>query len=124
MSEPKRRGRFDGLIRSEIDAIQSAGGQRVIHREHKYRGGLPSLRLRRLQAAHEVRARQAGVRWDFVDLRLVYAKTKGCCGICHELVGADVFTIDHIIPLSKGGPHLLDNLQPAHLSCNSKKGDQ
>lgn len=31
-------------------------------------------------------------------------------------------TIDHIIPLSKGGLHSWNNIQLAHLSCNSSKG--
>jgi hypothetical protein len=30
-------------------------------------------------------------------------------------------TIDHIQPISKGGPDLKDNLQAAHRSCNSAK---
>lgn len=33
-------------------------------------------------------------------------------------------TIDHIIPLSRGGSHNLENTRPAHLSCNSKKHDK
>lgn len=112
------------MIRSEIEKAIIANGYRVIHREHKYRGGLPSLRLRRLQAAHEVRARTAGVPWDFIDLRRVYEKGNGCCGICGKPVEIETFTVDHIVPMSKGGPHLLDNLQPAHFSCNSQKGDR
>ena len=31
-------------------------------------------------------------------------------------------TIDHIVPLAKGGLHVGKNLQLAHLRCNSKKG--
>ena len=32
------------------------------------------------------------------------------------------FTADHIIPIAKGGhPSALDNLQPAHLRCNTVK---
>lgn len=33
-------------------------------------------------------------------------------------------TIDHIIPLSKGGTHTWDNVQLAHMSCNSGKCDK
>ena len=29
--------------------------------------------------------------------------------------------IDHVIPLSKGGPDTLGNVRPAHGSCNVKK---
>jgi 5-methylcytosine-specific restriction endonuclease McrA len=38
-------------------------------------------------------------------------------------VGLDDFTIDHIVPVSKRGPHLFHNLQLAHGACNSRKGD-
>jgi 5-methylcytosine-specific restriction endonuclease McrA len=43
------------------------------------------------------------------------------CWICGK-EGAD--TIDHLLPISKGGS-LLDknNLKPAHFSCNSARGN-
>jgi 5-methylcytosine-specific restriction endonuclease McrA len=31
--------------------------------------------------------------------------------------------LDHIIPLSAGGAHTLDNVACAHRSCNLEKGD-
>lgn len=40
-----------------------------------------------------------------------------------ERVMGLAMTLDHIIPLSKGGSHTADNLQCAHFMCNSKKGD-
>lgn len=53
----------------------------------------------------------------------------GCCGICGEPMDRTLErgfrespTIDHIMPLSKGGSHIVDNLQWAHWSCNSGKG--
>jgi 5-methylcytosine-specific restriction endonuclease McrA len=93
-------------------------------REHRYVGGPPPLRIRRMQLAHETRARRLGLAYDLIDLRKVYAHHKGLCGICGEPVSLESFTIDHIIPVSRRGPHLFDNLQPAHRSCNSRKGDQ
>jgi 5-methylcytosine-specific restriction endonuclease McrA len=33
-------------------------------------------------------------------------------------------TVDHLIPLSKGGSDTIENLRPAHWSCNRKKSDK
>lgn len=42
------------------------------------------------------------------------------CWMC----GGQPETIDHVKPLAKGGPHLLANLRPACLACNSRKSDR
>jgi len=34
------------------------------------------------------------------------------------------YVVDHIIPLAAGGVDSLDNKQPAHRICNSKKSDR
>lgn len=41
------------------------------------------------------------------------------CSLCGQAI-AD--TVDHIIPLSRGGDHSLANLRPACTSCNSSRG--
>lgn len=41
------------------------------------------------------------------------------CHLC-GLIGAT--TADHLQPRSKGGPDTLENLRPAHSSCNSSRG--
>jgi 5-methylcytosine-specific restriction endonuclease McrA len=33
-------------------------------------------------------------------------------------------TLDHVIPLSKGGTDTMDNLRPAHWLCNIKKSNK
>lgn len=52
------------------------------------------------------------------------------CGICEGEIDRYLrkpnkwaATLDHIIPLSKGGTHTYDNVQPAHAHCNFMKGD-
>ena len=43
------------------------------------------------------------------------------CALCGD-PGAD--TVDHILPVSKGGTAALENLRPAHRKCNSARGDK
>ncbi len=43
------------------------------------------------------------------------------CAYCGCELGSGMITIDHQIPLSRGGTNFIDNLVPACKSCNSKK---
>lgn len=44
------------------------------------------------------------------------------CGFPCQIDGDDPTTIDHTVPISKGGSNDLPNLQLAHRSCNISKG--
>lgn len=54
------------------------------------------------------------------QLRLRLSMGGGRCWMCGGLGD----TIDHVIPLSRGGAHALANLRTACLSCNSRKGSR
>tara|TARA_R110002012_G_scaffold147814_3_gene306448 strand:- start:2957 stop:3196 length:240 start_codon:yes stop_codon:yes gene_type:complete len=46
------------------------------------------------------------------------------CGICgKDLPGLKRSSLDHIVPLGKGGKDVFENLQLAHWQCNNDKGD-
>lgn len=54
---------------------------------------------------------------------------QGCCAYCgremqvpFENDGPEVYTLDHIIPLAKGGTWAKVNLTLAHKKCNGLKG--
>jgi 5-methylcytosine-specific restriction endonuclease McrA len=34
------------------------------------------------------------------------------------------WSMDHVVPISRGGTNALDNLRPAHRACNSARGDR
>lgn len=69
-----------------------------------------------------------------VTLKRVRQKYSDICQICGNPVDdTDIEkghikrlypTIDHIIPLSKGGSHTWDNVQLVHMSCNAGKCDK
>mgnify|MGYP004417318093 CR=1 FL=1 len=66
------------------------------------------------------RAREAGVlstltseQWNAV--KVAYKQRCAYCG------KKTVLTQDHVVPISKGGTHTIDNVVPACKSCNSKK---
>jgi len=52
----------------------------------------------------------------------IYERDGWQCGICQQHVEPADATLDHIIPLSRGGPHTRANVQLAHRRCNSRKG--
>jgi len=61
----------------------------------------------------------------------VYIRNQGVCQLCNEYVYLNLSypdqqcaTIDHIVPVSKGGTHALYNLQLAHWICNVKRGNK
>lgn len=49
----------------------------------------------------------------------VRADPDAVCWICGRL-GAD--TLDHVVPLSRGGTNDPENLRPAHRFCNTGRG--
>jgi hypothetical protein len=60
-----------------------------------------------------------GAQWTM--LKEFYGNMCLCCGI-HDSVSR--LTMDHVIPLSKGGSNYVTNIQPLCKSCNCKKRDK
>lgn len=53
------------------------------------------------------------------------------CHICQEPIDMNLprtnrlgLTVDHVIPLSKGGTDTMENLRPAHWICNNRKSNK
>ena len=69
------------------------------------------------------RARKTASQVGLVDLKAVLKRDGRQCFICKgEILLFDKIHFDHWIPLSKGGPHTMENLHPTHDRCNMKKG--
>jgi len=45
----------------------------------------------------------------------------GVCYYCNRMIGREKLTMDHLIPLSRGGKSKKGNVVPACKECNNKK---
>ena len=84
-----------------------------------------------LERTHVHRARKLNAECGHVTVRWVFEHSGGRCHICGQLVdwtlrGPDPLSksLDHLIPLSKGGSHGPGNVRLAHLRCNQRKGSR
>lgn len=46
------------------------------------------------------------------------------CDLTAVVPHPEAATLDHIVPLARGGMHTMGNLQTAHFMCNARKGDR
>lgn len=56
---------------------------------------------------------------------ILFEEQNGLCYLCGDLLYGrldDPPSIEHMIPVSRGGSNVIENIGLAHLSCNSKKG--
>lgn len=54
----------------------------------------------------------------------VFLKYKGHCAYCGKPLNRETFTVDHVIPKSKGGTNDIENLLPCCFDCNQQKGQE
>ena len=121
-----------GKVLERIAAYQAAHPEKVREWKAAYR----AAHLEKVRALTAVfRARKAGApvieRYSRVD---IFHRDGWLCQICGRFTNRRVHiprgepydpmrpTVDHIVPLSKGGDHLMANAQTAHARCNLEKG--
>lgn len=103
-------------------------GRHIYRFEHpeKY----PSWNEAKKAAWQRRRALKYGADAERVVAGDIYERDGWQCGVCSRPVDAKLAwphpasaSLDHIIPLSKGGAHTAANTQLAHLRCNTEKRD-
>lgn len=129
--------------REAVRAHRAANPEKVAAYHRTFREANPekmAARDRAWQKANpekvrERNARQRARKLDAyvapVDHKAIYKRDDYTCQLCGKKVemGKEFPhpmspSIDHILPLSKGGTHEPDNCQLAHLRCNTKKGNR
>ena len=101
--------RWKAAHREEVRA-----SDRRSHERHPEPG-----RLHMWRRAHALSAVPIEYRMCKAD---IIARDGAICYLCDESFTYDDLTIEHVIPLSRGGTHAPDNLRVACRPCNSSKG--
>lgn len=77
------------------------------------------------------RARQLNLPYEVFTAEEIFERDSWVCQLCDKPVDPLVrwpdsysASLDHRIPISKGGPHTRANVQLAHLGCNVSKRDR
>lgn len=113
---------------------QKVGDDGVRHKTPKYCSRI--CRRRACHRASEHRRRALVKTAGTYSWQGIYEKTDGKCWICGEMVDESDFkvvggsfvagprypSVDHIVPLSKGGTSEPGNMLLAHCLCNSLRG--
>lgn len=91
----------------------------VIEEEHlgETYGEYPKPKILRLTKYVQIRWRNTQPIWSKQKILERDSKT---CGYCSKKAE----TIDHVLPVSKGGKSTFENTVAACFTCNSKKGNQ
>lgn len=106
---------------AEARAVRSAAA-------HRRWGSTAESRKAKREAAWIARRRK--VKATPIDKLEVYERDGWQCQLCGGAVDPQLKgssdrlapSLDHIVPLALGGEHVIDNVQLAHLGCNSRKG--
>lgn len=127
IASARHRGR--GLVKESTKAAgrfracawAKANPRRHAERGAKWRAENPVAMRAILQRR---RSREANAEGSHTadDIRRIFSDQCGRCVGCSEQMGILSMTIDHIIPLSRGGSNYTENIQLLCRPCNSSKG--
>ena len=86
--------------------------------------------INRASSKYRVRA-EVMKRGEKIEVDVLVLRDGFDCQICHEPIdwskrGSRSLSpsLDHIVPISKGGEHVYENCRMVHFGCNSKKGNR
>lgn len=113
---PKKRYKFcsDACEARHNGRLYRIAKRDEINRQRRAKNGIYVQRRRaRKQGAAVV---------EKISLAALYERDAGVCHICKKKVAWRDKSMDHLVPLSKGGDHSWVNVALAHRVCNSRRG--
>ena len=91
---------------------------------HAYRQTPKGMIVHRVTERKRRQEKRAAGKLDNVAFYAKCADLQWHCQLCGRGLSIEGVTIDHIIPVSKGGTNAIENLQPLCMHCNCQKHDR
>jgi len=70
---------------------------------------------------NQKRLRRLSVASEPINYQALWAQSEGICYLCGEVLDSSNVHFDHVVPLSRGGTHTMDNLKPTNPHCNQRQ---
>lgn len=91
--------------------------RRKKHAKKRRTNKITYVEMMKMSSIQETKTRQ------FIKRQLI-SRDGAVCAICGKPINnMKDCTIDHIVPVSKGGQTIVENCQLAHFRCNVEKGN-
>lgn len=98
----------------------------AIMRRYRQDPAFRDLVISKAQNRRASRLGHEGITTPAALIAYLMDRDHGRCGKCHQPIKAKTGprrpSIGHIIPLARGGEHVLENVQAEHLDCNLRAG--
>jgi 5-methylcytosine-specific restriction endonuclease McrA len=113
---------FRALVSKSPEQRRLAKIARGIERQRERYNADPDYQAR--VKAKKIRRTRAikGTQVEPVNREIVAARDGWRCGICGGKVTRATWSMDHVVPLARGGSHTYLNVVLAHIRCNSRRG--
>lgn len=127
LTKSRQRYREEGpeAVYAERREWRQANPEKCAEYARRYRAKNPSISA---VINNNRRTRIDGRKVSMAELNSLWT---GFCALCGNPIDRDLKwpdqmskSVDHIIPLAKGGIHEVSNLQWAHVGCNRRKSDK
>ena len=109
----------DRLLRKQA-VFYELNKERLLKRGEIWRKNNPES-ARRQSSLRRARLRSSSGSYSLSQLRSMYDAQKHKCIICKRGMLEKQYTVDHIVPLSRGGTNYIDNIQLLCSTCNKQK---
>ncbi len=117
-----------GCVKRFVAANTQLFCSKACRLSHRWENG---GRLRNRVYVHNSKARKIGTATEYIEPERLFERDRWTCGLCHRSIRPALryphpqsATIDHIVPMSRGGHHVWDNVQAAHFRCNMVKNSK